>query len=687
MPHAPRRLHQVQAAHNVHVMLEERDPRIMELMKHESARLRTYHDWPYNTPHPKCLAKAGFFYFGDTDKVQCAYCLCVFTRWSPFDQPAMVHKAWQPNCPFVTKMPGAISYAQTTMMKKLKRRKPCCESSTMEDGWTKTKPVEKMNFLYYMIALYAVVSASGWQYVAADASTGSNVPTNGIKTVATWNGVVAVKKQEALLTQSFSKSHWNIDLTKCEQAWRAINAALNTTQEALPEFRKSTNNQQILAARDQLETWHVQKILQELPTVESTNSSTCKSPIFNMATIKECEFFKSEADQLAYSTPIFASVNTSNPDIATSLGALMGLVQRFSRYHEYIWQSIQTMKAGKMPEGAISFLNEQCPALVAQCDPPLNASASAIPFGRYVQPEQVNWVEQQGVWILQITLKTPCLYPSSSIGQYELLTLPYREQDQQTELALCNPADPWMKPDENGKMEVLPYTVHCTAQQDALAPLCVKGNLREENNTAGNEDFLTICADEEEPSQPTQVIQLPDRKMLVATTQEEANVETPCGKQSVIQKKDKDERSTLKEITLDNICAMKIPHVASEAIKTAVTSFLPNYVTFQKGKITSSGKNLFKSFLLKRVQAHLQENAEIYWIILGTLTVALLACVGWIYTPRREWLSSSQGASRTNEAHRNRLHTLTPKQRRKESRKVMYVRPLSPNQGGVVAMR
>ena len=75
-----------------------------ELLKVESARLATFHDWPERAKHivkPRDLAKAGMFYTGQADRVQCAFCHGCLRNWVQGDDPAEEHRKHFPDCSLV----------------------------------------------------------------------------------------------------------------------------------------------------------------------------------------------------------------------------------------------------------------------------------------------------------------------------------------------------------------------------------------------------------------------------------------------------------------------------------------------------------------------------------------------------------------------------------------------------------
>ncbi|KAM4571611.1 baculoviral IAP repeat-containing protein 7 [Fundulus diaphanus] len=68
----------------------------------ELERLRTFHNWPADAPVASGdLAKAGFFFLGSGDKVQCFCCGGVLRYWKPGDSPAVEHKRHFPTCSFI----------------------------------------------------------------------------------------------------------------------------------------------------------------------------------------------------------------------------------------------------------------------------------------------------------------------------------------------------------------------------------------------------------------------------------------------------------------------------------------------------------------------------------------------------------------------------------------------------------
>jgi len=74
------------------------------LLRSESMRLETFHDWPSTAARvvdPRDLVKAGLFYSGHSDRVQCAFCRGFLRNWVRGDKPIDEHRKHFPYCPFV----------------------------------------------------------------------------------------------------------------------------------------------------------------------------------------------------------------------------------------------------------------------------------------------------------------------------------------------------------------------------------------------------------------------------------------------------------------------------------------------------------------------------------------------------------------------------------------------------------
>jgi hypothetical protein len=54
---------------------------------------------------PRDMAKCGFFYYNEGDKVQCAFCLGILGQWEPGDDPKDEHLRHFPRCPFMLGLP------------------------------------------------------------------------------------------------------------------------------------------------------------------------------------------------------------------------------------------------------------------------------------------------------------------------------------------------------------------------------------------------------------------------------------------------------------------------------------------------------------------------------------------------------------------------------------------------------
>ncbi|KFQ46282.1 Baculoviral IAP repeat-containing protein 7-B [Nestor notabilis] len=71
-------------------------------MRNEATRLRTFRQWPATSPvSPRDLVKAGFFFVGPRDEVQCFCCGGVLKDWAPGDCPVAEHLKFFPFCEFI----------------------------------------------------------------------------------------------------------------------------------------------------------------------------------------------------------------------------------------------------------------------------------------------------------------------------------------------------------------------------------------------------------------------------------------------------------------------------------------------------------------------------------------------------------------------------------------------------------
>ncbi|KAJ8678631.1 hypothetical protein QAD02_014418 [Eretmocerus hayati] len=71
-------------------------------MNYEVNRLQTFHEWPSNSAvSPAPIAKAGFFYTGPAQVVQCFLCGVTVSEWTSGDQAVALHQTANPDCPFV----------------------------------------------------------------------------------------------------------------------------------------------------------------------------------------------------------------------------------------------------------------------------------------------------------------------------------------------------------------------------------------------------------------------------------------------------------------------------------------------------------------------------------------------------------------------------------------------------------
>ncbi|TDG50392.1 hypothetical protein AWZ03_003297 [Drosophila navojoa] len=75
----------------------------------ESARLRSFEDWPRNMKQkPQQLAEAGFFYTGVGDRVRCFSCGGGLKDWDDNDEPWEQHALWLGQCRFLKLIKGQL---------------------------------------------------------------------------------------------------------------------------------------------------------------------------------------------------------------------------------------------------------------------------------------------------------------------------------------------------------------------------------------------------------------------------------------------------------------------------------------------------------------------------------------------------------------------------------------------------
>ena len=68
----------------------------------EQGRLNTFRYWPHSAAvAPGVLAKAGFYYLGQTDRVRCAFCGGTLKNWQNGDDPFAEHRKHFGQCLFI----------------------------------------------------------------------------------------------------------------------------------------------------------------------------------------------------------------------------------------------------------------------------------------------------------------------------------------------------------------------------------------------------------------------------------------------------------------------------------------------------------------------------------------------------------------------------------------------------------
>ena len=81
--------------------MDNKMSQLYERMKSERERLATFVNWPVAFVSSRELAKYGFYYLGEKDKVKCAFCKGIVLGWQEGDLPLTEHQKHFPRCPFI----------------------------------------------------------------------------------------------------------------------------------------------------------------------------------------------------------------------------------------------------------------------------------------------------------------------------------------------------------------------------------------------------------------------------------------------------------------------------------------------------------------------------------------------------------------------------------------------------------
>lgn len=72
-------------------------------LRYEQYRLETFNNWPQRAAVDKHdLATNGFYYLGEGDRVKCAFCNIILSKWERGDVVSTEHRKYAPRCPLLT---------------------------------------------------------------------------------------------------------------------------------------------------------------------------------------------------------------------------------------------------------------------------------------------------------------------------------------------------------------------------------------------------------------------------------------------------------------------------------------------------------------------------------------------------------------------------------------------------------
>ncbi|KAK2587173.1 hypothetical protein KPH14_002922, partial [Odynerus spinipes] len=102
-------------------------------MNVEENRLRTFANWPTNAAvGAERIAKAGFYYTGIGQEVQCFLCGTKITEWNYGDQAIARHRQAAPDCPFVINPSSTFTGNQQLLSTAVRSQDPQRQYKTMQ---------------------------------------------------------------------------------------------------------------------------------------------------------------------------------------------------------------------------------------------------------------------------------------------------------------------------------------------------------------------------------------------------------------------------------------------------------------------------------------------------------------------------------------------------------------------------
>jgi len=135
-----------------------------EHLKDETVRLLTFGDWPEKAADivkPRELAKAGLFYTGQADRVQCAFCRGYIFDWEQGDRPAGEHRRHFPNCWFIRQLndDGDVAAAAATSSPFTSSHPQHATGSSSSSGEFCSKLQQSFKVIYTFTTTYFVLSS------------------------------------------------------------------------------------------------------------------------------------------------------------------------------------------------------------------------------------------------------------------------------------------------------------------------------------------------------------------------------------------------------------------------------------------------------------------------------------------------------------------------------------------------
>lgn len=534
-------------------MWRQAHPLVVQFIQHERGR-----EWTFRNGHAaskaQCHARAGLFQNQDGE-VQCAYC---YEHWTSDTQgeteghmdPVLNHLKRSPNCPLL-RGSRVLNFGATD-------NPTCCTQHVglFQNNQRMSLTSNPQGHAGYILTLTTIL-----MYLNILPIYFINAETT-ITPINTWKGLIGIKRDSQPVPEKYAHYWATLSFSECDALESEIHSLLtlgrdtiqdqgvNPTTGYTPVFKNNSMSylEMVRGRVNQKGIQSIASLWDEEKPDQAINNCT---DLVQLVGGDECKEYQLKT-AIGKGGALVALRQAGN-----TLGALEmidGLVNHYLEELEKPKAIINQVRNGKMPpEIPAMFRKPSCSEVWRTCAAGANSES---PLNKWTKVIATN--KLQGTpFRIGLKLATPCMTNEATIHRYAFMPLPYREEDGTIKILNFTSTTVGIKFDQgtNATWKIVPLPCP-TAEEGLFTNTCNGTEPRQPLSLKGNEDQVTVTADEKPFQSKFQIGELKGNMFILFVRQQmKAIIQCPQVMDKVLT------LAGTMLLQLEALCLAKIPEI------------------------------------------------------------------------------------------------------------------------------